>query len=75
LNFDAPTVYSIVFLAFARQNYGSAAAEVIRRGNGQVQDVGQNQRTTRAVAAGQEGVLRVGPTNLLCHVSFLKIVT
>lgn len=25
LNFDAPTVYSIVFLAFTRQNYGSAA--------------------------------------------------
>lgn len=29
LNFDAPTVYSIVFLAFARQNYGSAAEKVI----------------------------------------------
>lgn len=29
LNFDAPTVYSIVFLAFGPKNYGSAASEVI----------------------------------------------
>jgi len=47
----------------------------LRGGNGQVQDVGQNQRTARAAAAGQEGILRVGPTNLFLHVSFLKIVT
>jgi len=47
----------------------------LRGGNGQVQDVGQNQRTARAVAASQEGILQVGPTNLLFHDSFLKIVT